>query len=62
MKPFTSVALLFLSLVSLIQIIRFFLGISIVVAGFAIPVWMSLVAGLVLGGLVFAAWREQIAG
>lgn len=59
MKPFTTIAILFLGLVSALQLGRFLLGWEIIVNGFAIPTWPSAVACVVLGGIAVMAWRES---
>jgi membrane protein implicated in regulation of membrane protease activity len=59
MKPFTAIAVAFLSLMSLLQLGRFLLGWEIVVHGAAIPVWFSGIAFAVVGALAAILWRES---
>ena len=58
MKPFSLVAALVLGVVALVQLLRLILGWSVVVNGFAIPLWASAVACLVAAGLAVMVWRE----
>jgi hypothetical protein len=58
MKPFTLAAALVLGLVALVQLLRLTLGWSVVINGFAIPLWASAVACLVAAGLAVMVWRE----
>ena len=59
MKPFTAIAVAFLSLMALLQLGRFLLGWEILVHGLAIPVWFSGVAFVVVGALAAMLWRES---
>jgi hypothetical protein len=43
---------------ALLHLIRLFTGWEIVIAGFVVPVWFSLPAFVVIGGLAFMIWRE----
>jgi len=58
-KPFTVVAVVVLSLVSLLQLLRLALGWAITINGIAIPLWASGVAFLVAAGLAAMVWRES---
>ena len=58
MKPFSLAAVLVLGLVALMQLMRLVLGWSVVINGFAIPLWASAVACLVAAGLAVMVWRE----
>ena len=59
MKPFTTVAILFLGLLSALQLARFLLGWEVVVNGVSIPTWASGIACVVAGGLALMSWRES---
>jgi hypothetical protein len=59
MKPFTTIAILFLGLVSALQLGRFLLGWEVIVNGVAIPTWASAIACVVTGVLAVMAWRES---
>ena len=58
-KPFTLVAVVVFSLVSLLQLLRLLSGWDITINGMAIPLWASGVAFLVAAGLAAMVWREQ---
>jgi len=58
MKPIQTVVVVFLSLLALVQLLRVLLGWSVLVNGNAIPIWASVIAVLVAGGLAFLLWRE----
>jgi len=58
MKPIQTVVVVFLSLLALVQLLRVLLGWGVVVNGIAIPIWASVIAVLVAGGLALLLWRE----
>ena len=58
-KPFTLVAVVVFSLVSLLQLLRLLLGWEITINGRAIPLWASGVAFVVAAALAAMVWREQ---
>jgi len=58
MKPFTTAAVVVLSLVALVQLIRVALGWEITVNGIVIPFWASVIACIVAAVLAFMVRRE----
>ena len=58
-KPFTLIAVVLLSLIAVLQLLRFALGWEVMVNGISIPVWASLIAFLVAAGLAVMVWREM---
>lgn len=58
-KPFTLVAVVVFSLVSVLQLLRLLLGWDITINGIAIPLWASGVAVVVAAGLAVMVWRER---
>ncbi len=58
MKPAARLAALFLALVSLAHLLRVVLRISMTIGGLNIPLWASLLACVVTGGLAGWLWRE----
>ena len=58
MKPVQTLVVVFLSLLALVQLTRVLLGWSVVVNGYAVPLWASGVAFVVAGGLALLLWRE----
>jgi len=59
MKPFTVIAIVVFALVALLHLLRYFLGWEIIVNSASIPMWVSLPAFLIAGGLAFMLWREM---
>ncbi len=58
MKPFTTIAALFLGLIALLQLIRFILAWEIILNGVIVPVWLSGVAFVIAAGLAVMLWLE----
>jgi hypothetical protein len=58
MKPFSHIAGVVLGLIALVQLFRVILGWSVVINGFAIPLWASAVACLVAAALAVMVLRE----
>lgn len=59
MKPFTTLAVIFISAAALLQLTRFLKGWVVTVDGATIPVWISGVAAIVLGLVAVMLWRES---
>ncbi len=59
MKTSVIVTLIFLTLVSILHLVRFALQVNITVHTFVVPMWMSLVAFLALGALAVWLWRDE---
>ena len=59
MKLFTVTAAVLLSLIALVQLLRFVLGWHVMVNGVVVPVWLSGVAFVVAGGLAVGLWWEM---
>ena len=58
MKPFTTIAVVVFSLVASLQVFRVVLGWTVVVNGFSMPIWASVVAAVVAAALAVMLWRE----
>jgi hypothetical protein len=58
MKPFTAIAVTVFTTVAVVHLLRLLEGWEVVVAGFVIPIWWSLPAVLIAGGLAVMIWRE----
>lgn len=58
MKPFTTIAVILFSLIAVIHLLRLFAGWQIIVIGFVIPVWWSVIGLVIAGGLALMLWRE----
>jgi hypothetical protein len=59
MKTSTTLAIVFLGLLSLLQLTRVLLGWSVIVNGVSVPIWASAVACLIAGALALMLWRES---
>lgn len=59
MKPFTTITIVFLSLIAIMQLTRFVQGWEVLINGVSIPVWASGLAFVVAGGLAAMLWRES---
>jgi type VI protein secretion system component VasF len=59
MKPFTVIAIVIFSLMSIVHILRLIYGWEVVINGSQIPVWMSAVAAVVLAVIAYMLWRES---
>ena len=59
MKPFTRLAVVILSLISMLQLTRFVQGWEVTINGVIVPVWLSGLAFIVLAGLAAMLWRES---
>ena len=57
-RPFTLIAVGLLSLIALLQLLRFVLGWEVTINGVGIPVWASAIAFVVAAGLAVTVWRE----
>jgi len=58
MKPFTTVAMVFLFLVAGVHLVRLFTKFEVMIAGNLVPVWVSAPGALVFGVLGFLVYRE----
>ena len=58
-KPFTTITVVVLSIIALMQLARFVLGWPVMVNGIAIPVWASAIAFVVAAVLAAMVWRER---
>jgi len=58
-KPFTVIAIVVLSLIAILQLLRFILGWEVTVDGASIPVWASGIAFVVAAGLAVMVWLES---
>ncbi len=59
MKPFTTTAVIVLSLIALVQLLRFILKWEVTLNGAIVPVWLSGIAFVVAGGLAVMVWWEH---
>ena len=59
MKPFTTITVIFLALIAILQLVRFIFGWEVTLNGAVVPVWLSGIAFVVAGGLAVMVWREH---
>jgi len=59
MRPFTTIAVVLFVLIALAHLARLFTGFTMVVAGHALPTWVSLPGVAIAGGLAWMIWRES---
>jgi len=59
MKPFATANVAILALVAIVHLVRLLAGWSVSVNGIDIPMWVSVVALAVAGGLALGLWRES---
>jgi hypothetical protein len=59
LKPFTTITIAFLALISILQLLRVIIGWEVTLNGAVVPVWLSGIAFLVAGGLAVMVWREH---
>jgi hypothetical protein len=59
MKPFTMLAVAVFAIVATLQLLRVLLGWEVTVNNFNVPLWASLVAGVVALVLAVMLWREN---
>jgi hypothetical protein len=58
MKPFSTVAAVVFALVALAHLLRLVYGWEVTLAGWLVPLWVSVVGLIVAGGLAAMVWRE----
>jgi hypothetical protein len=59
MKPFTMLAVAVFAIVATLQLLRVLRGWEVTVNNFNVPLWASLVAGVVALVLAVMLWREN---
>jgi len=59
MKPFTVIAIVVFTLVSLFHLLRYTLGWEVVVNSVTMPLWVSIFGFIIPGVLAFMLWREM---
>jgi hypothetical protein len=59
MKPFTKIAALLLGIIALIHLLRLITHWQVVINGFELPVWISIIGFIVAGVLSLGLWKES---
>ncbi len=57
MRSYVLVATIFFSLLTVVQLLRLLLRWPVLVAGVSIPLWVSVIAALIVGSLAIAGMR-----
>jgi hypothetical protein len=57
-KPFSTIAVVIFSILSLAHLLRLFFQWEVIVNGFIVPEWVSAPVFIILGALAFMLWRE----
>ena len=58
MKPFSAIAAVIFSILSLAHLLRLIFHWEVIVNGFIVPLWGSIPACILPGALAFMLWRE----
>jgi len=58
MKPFTTIAAVFLALIALLHLTRLYSGWTVIVNDVNVPMWISLIGFFIAGGLSLMLFRE----
>lgn len=61
MKPATLLALVIVTLIAVLHLLRFILRVEVTVGGAVVPLWVSLPATLFFAALAVGLWREHMA-
>jgi hypothetical protein len=59
MKPFATATVAILALVATVHLLRLLADWSVSVNGIDIPMWVSVIALVLAGGLALGLWRES---
>lgn len=59
MKPFTTIAITIFALVAALHVLRLIFGWEAVINGMVVPMWASVLAIIIAGGLAVMLWRES---
>jgi hypothetical protein len=58
-KPFTIIAIIVLSLMGFMHLLRLFFGWEIIISGMILPIWISAPGFAIASGLALMLWRES---
>jgi hypothetical protein len=59
MKRFTSIACIFLMVISILHILRIVLNVEVLINGWDVPLWINGVAAIITGFLSIMLWKER---
>lgn len=57
-KPFTLIAIVLFAVIAVLHVLRLLLGWEVILAGLAVPMWISVFGLVVASGLALMVWRE----
>lgn len=58
MKPITTIASVAFALIALGHLARLFAHLDVVIAGHAMPMWISVVGSIIAAAMAIGLWRE----
>ena len=58
MKPASMMAMVLLTAIAAVHVLRIVFGVEVVVGETVVPMWVSAVGTLVTGGVAILLWRE----
>ncbi len=59
MKPVTTIVVILLLVISIVQLLRLIFQVEIIAAGFQVPVWLSIFGVVIPAILAVLLWREN---
>jgi uncharacterized membrane protein len=59
MKPVTTIVVILLLVISIVQLLRLIFRVEIIAAGFQVPVWLSIFGVVIPAILAVLLWREN---
>ena len=59
MKPVTTIVVILLLVISIVQLLRLIFRVEIIAAGFQVPVWLSIFGVIIPAMLALLLWREN---
>lgn len=62
MKPAALLTSIFLFVITIVHLVRVAVGVRVTVGDYVVPMWASVVAAVIVGGLGIWLWREQSGG
>ena len=58
-KPVTTIVVILLLVISIVQLLRLIFQVEIIAAGFQVPVWLSIFGVVIPAILAVLLWREN---
>lgn len=57
-NPFTRIASVIFGVLAMVHLLRVVFGVSVIIGGFALPLWVSILGFLIPCGFSIMLWRE----